>query len=314
MKVNKYLLIFIGLFLILSIAVSFLLYKFFPLLIHHTIYYCQEMIYSFSLQMPTGFGLFIFAIILITLLVTIVKLVSLFLHMHRFRRSLHKSVSFSPLLRSLLKEMSLVNKVAMTPSEKPFAFCFGIKSPKIYISTKLVSLVTKSELKTILLHEKYHLEHHDALTLLIAHIAASLFPFIPLLSDLIDSYRTEREIMADKAAIKENAHRHLVSIFKKLLLYEPNHYVSVLPAIADPHTLDARIKSLVHNKEYQHIIVLKNIFISLFSLCVIALFIVAPVHAIELHESGQDVMILCSSRFPSHPNAFLLPGNHSFIR
>ena len=85
-------------------------------------------------------------------------------------------------------------------SEKPFAFCFGIRSPKIYVSSALISLFTKDEFETILCHEKHHLESRDALTLLVAHMVESLFPFFPLLSDLIMAYRTEREMLADRAA------------------------------------------------------------------------------------------------------------------
>ena len=306
MIVNKYVLIFTSLFLFLSISVSLLLYKFFPLLIHHIIYYCREMIHSFSFQIPGGLGMFVFIAILVVLLITGVKLFLTFLHMYRFRTNLLKSVSLPLSLTSFLEKIHLQDKVVIVQNEKPFAFCFGIRHPKIYISTKLVALVTSSELKIILLHEKYHLEHHDALTLLVANIAASLFPFFPLLSDLIVSYRTEREILADKAAIKGNPHTHLISIFKKLLQYEPDYTYSVIPAIADPQTLEARIRSLVQGNHYKHTVVLKNVLISLFSLSIIALFIMTPVNAIELHENGHDVMLFCLNSFSSPVQSSLI--------
>ena len=253
------------------------------------------MIHSLSFQIPGGLGVVVFITISITLLITAVKLFSTFKHIYIFRKQLLKNVSPASSVILLLKEMRLIDKVVVVQNDKPFAFCFGIRSPKIYISTKLISLVSTSELKTILLHEQYHLEHHDALTLLVANIAASLFPFFPILSDLIISYRTEREILADKAATKGNSYKHLLSIFKKLLKYEPDYTYSVVPAIADPQTLDARIRSLVKGVHYQHTVILKNILISLFSLGIIALFIMTPVKAIELHESGHDVMLLCSN-------------------
>src|SRR3989344_658713 len=306
MIVNKYVLIFTSLFLFLSISVSLLLYKFFPLLIHHTIYYCREMIHSFSFQIPGGLGMFVFIAILVVLLITGVKLFLTFLHIYRFRTNLLKSVSLPLSLTSFLEKIHLQDKVVIVQNEKPFAFCFGIRHPKIYISTKLVALVTSSELKIILLHEKYHLEHHDALTLLVANIAASLFPFFPLLSDLIASYRTEREILADKAAVKGSSHAYLISIFKKLLQYEPDYTYSVIPAIADPQTIEARIRSLVQGINYQHTIVLKNVFVSLFSLSVIALFIMIPVNAVELHENGHDVMFFCLNSFSSPVQSSLI--------
>lgn len=295
MKLNKYLLIFISLFLILNISIGFLLYKFFPLLVHHTIYYCREMVHFLSFQLLEGLGMIVFITISITLLIVIVKLFSTFFHIYRFRKTLRRRVFLPNFFLPLLNEMNLGDKVILTQNDKPLAFCFGIRSPKIYVSTKLVSLVTMSELKTILLHEQYHLEHHDALTLLVAYIAASLFPFFPLLSDLITSYRTEREILADKAAVKGSLDKNLISIFKKLLLYEPTYNSSMIPAIADPKTFDARIRSLVQGIQYEHSVALKNILISIFSLGIIGLFIMVPVNAIELHESGRDVMLLCLS-------------------
>jgi len=309
MKVNKYLLIFISLFLILSISVSLLLHKFFPLLIHHTIYYCREMIHS-----P---GIVVFITLSMVLLFTAIKLFSIFLHIYQFRKKLFNSIPLPHSYTPLPKEIHLIDKVVVVQNDKPFAFCFGIRSPKIYISTKLVSLVSSYELKTILLHEQYHLEHHDTLTLLVANIAASLFPFFPLLSDLITSYRTEREILADKAAIKGNSHKHLISIFKKLLKYEPDYTYSIIPALADPQTLDARIRSLVKGVNYQHTVALKNVFISLFSLGIIALFLMTPVNAVELHESGHDVMLLCSnaqSCVSYCQHTIFTPVNSSFIR
>jgi len=259
------------------------------------------------------------------LLFTAIKFLATLFRIYRFRRYLFKNTSEHTPFAPLLKNLNLIDKVVTIQSEKPFAFCFGIRYPKIYISTKLISLVTKLELKTILLHERHHLEHRDTLTLLIANIAASLFPFFPLLSDLITAYRTEREILADKAAIKGNSHRNLISIFKKLLQYEPDYNFFVIPAIADPQTLDARIQSLIQGIQYRHTIALKNALISLFSLCIISAFIIAPINAIELHENGRDVMILCSNAqecvsyckqtfmSPVQTNNFSTPANPPFV-
>jgi beta-lactamase regulating signal transducer with metallopeptidase domain len=198
--------------------------------------------------------------------------------------------------RPLLKKIDLVNKVVTIQSKKPFAFCFGVNSPKIFISTKLISISTRIELKAILLHEKYHLEHRDALTLLVAHTLESLFPFFPILSDLILAFRTERELLADKAAINGSTRGNLISVFKKLLRYErTTEEYSFVPAIVDNRTLDVRIRAVTQNKQYRHAFSLKNIFVSLFSLSMIIFFVITPVKALELHQDGQDVMVLCSN-------------------
>ncbi|MFA5770818.1 MAG: M56 family metallopeptidase [Patescibacteria group bacterium] len=295
MKLNKHLLIFVSLLLFLGTLISIIIYKFIPVLVHHTIYYCQVMAHTLSLQMPENLGMFIFIVIYSVIFFTAIKFFSTLLRIYRFRSFLQKNVFKYTTLMPLLKNLNLVNKVVTIKSKKPFAFCFGIKSPKIYISTKLIDLSNQSELKTILLHEQHHLEHRDALTLLVAHIIESLFPFFPLLSDLILAYRTERELLADKAAIKKNSRVHLISVFKKLLNYELSYDFRIAPAIADLHTLDSRIRAVTQNRQYHHIFSFKNKLISLFSLSVIIFFIIAPVSALELHKDGRDVMILCSS-------------------
>ncbi|MEK7096998.1 MAG: M56 family metallopeptidase [Patescibacteria group bacterium] len=295
MKLGKHFLIFVSLLLILGTLVSMVIYKFIPLLVHHTIYYCQAIAHTLSFQMPENLGMIIFIIIYAVIFYTAIKFISTLLRIYRFRSYLQKNVFNHANLTPLLKNLNLINKVITIQNEKPFAFCFGIKSPKIYISTKLIDLSNQSELKTILLHEQHHLEHRDALTLLIAHTIESLFPFFPLFSDLILAYRTERELLADKAAIKKNTRVHLISVFKKLLNHELSYDFTFAPAIADPHTLDARIRAVTQNRQYRHIFSLKNILISLFSLSVIIFFIIIPVRALELHEGGRDVMVLCSS-------------------
>ncbi|MEK7177443.1 MAG: M56 family metallopeptidase [Patescibacteria group bacterium] len=295
MKLGKHFLIFVSLLLILGTLVSMVIYKFIPLLVHHTIYYCQAIAHTLSFQMPENLGMIIFIIIYAVIFYTAIKFISTLLRIYRFRSYLQKNVFNHANLTPLLKNLNLINKVITIQNEKPFAFCFGIKSPKIYISTKLISLSTKSELQVILLHEQHHLEHRDAFTLLIAHTLESLFPFFPLLSDLILAYRTERELLADKAAINGNDRMHLISVFKKLLRYESATDSAFVPAIIDHHTLDARIRAVTQNRQYRHVFSLKNIFISLFSLSVILFFITVPVTALELHEGGRDVMILCSN-------------------
>jgi len=283
MKANKHLLIFLSLFLLLGTLVSVVVYKFFPLLVHHTVYFCQKMTHALSLQLPGNVGMSFFIIIFIVLLFTAIKFIATLLRIYRFRSHLLKNTSKYTPFAPQLKNLGLINKVVTVQNEKPFAFCFGIRSPKIYVSSALISLFTKDEFETILRHEKHHLESRDALTLLIAHIVESLFPFFPLLSDLIMAYRTEREMLADKAAVQGGANKNLISIFHKLLRYEPDHNYAMVPAITDPHTLEVRIRSLMHGSLYHPIVSWKNALLSLFSLGVMFFFIMVPVGATELH-------------------------------
>jgi len=294
MKVNKYLLVFLGLFLFLGTLVSTVVYKFFPLLVHHTVYFCQKITHALSLQLPGNLRMFFIIIIFVVLLFTAVKFFATLLRIYRFRSHLLKNTSRHTPFAPLLKNLGLIDKVVTIQSEKPFAFCFGIRSPKIYVSSALISLFTKDEFETILRHEKQHLESNDTLTLFVAHIVESLFPFFPILSDLIIAYRTEREMLADKAAIQGGANINLISVFNKLLRYKPNYNHTMTPAIADLHTLEIRIRSLMHGSLYRPIISWKNALLSLFFLGVMFFFIIVPIEATELHVDGHDVMVFCA--------------------
>ena len=77
MKLGKHFLIFVSLLLILGTLVSMVIYKFIPLLVHHTIYYCQAIAHTLSFQMPENLGMIIFIIIYA---VIFTQLLNLFLH------------------------------------------------------------------------------------------------------------------------------------------------------------------------------------------------------------------------------------------
>ena len=119
-----------SLFLLLGTLVSMVMYKFFPLLVHHTVYFCQKMTRALPLQLPGNWGMFFFIIIFIVLLFTTFKFFATLLRIYRFRRRLLKNMSRHTPFAPLLKDLGLIGKVVTIQSEKPFAFCFGMRSPK----------------------------------------------------------------------------------------------------------------------------------------------------------------------------------------
>lgn len=150
------------------------------------------------------------------------------------------------------------------------------------------------ELEAILIHEKYHLEHRDGLIMLFATTTKSLFPFFPLFKDLVKNYQIEREVQADHAAIqKVGRPQSLISVLQKLLMYEPIKDLAFMPAMADPDTLEFRIKALVGTtlpaKGYSKF----NILLSILSMAILTTLLIVPVQAVEIHDQGVDVMMVC---------------------
>lgn len=307
MKLNKYLFIFSSLFVFLLMSYLIILFKFFPVLFHHTIYFCQEMIKALSLGLPGDFGNFVFVILSLSLTYATIRLLASILRIFSFRKSLTKIIIENKTISSITQKPDLENKVVLLRSDKPFAFCFGIRNPKIYISTKLLTITSPGELESIIQHEKYHLENKDTLIMLLANLLKSMFIFFPVFSDLIRIYKQDRELKADKYAIRQyNGKKSLSSVLQKLLRYD---FVTLplTPNMADADTLETRIKSLLNQDIPRKKIAVKNILISFVSLIVLLELTVTPVKGVNQINENHHEKITCSEL--SFTPAYFSPVN-----
>lgn len=296
MKIHNYLLGFAATLLFLTFGHIIVIYKYFLVLIHHGLYYCQEMAKSLNLQLPSEYGKILGGILVLAVVFTLFKLFKSVLNIFAFRKSLLSKKHEHPAsLMHLSVSLGIQEKVLVFTQTKPQAFCFGIRNTKIYISTGLVQLMNQKELEVILRHEKYHLEHRDTLTLLLATMIESLFPFFPVVSDFIRVYRTDREVAADNAAITNVTDKQsLKDVLRKLIQYETDINPILLPAMMSVDTLEARIRSMNLIDNTYKKIGLRNLGLSILSLVALLGLMLTPVNAIELHEDGRDVVLLCN--------------------
>lgn len=307
MRPNKYLLLFSVLFIILLLSYSVILFRFFPILFHHAVYFCREMIKSLSLGLPEDFGSIVFAALALSLIYAIFNLLSSVMKIYRFRKSLSSFITDDKTVHPLLKKLNLKNKVIILRNDKPAAYCFGILNPKIYVSKGMLNLVNKRELEIILRHEKYHLENRDCATQLLAVLIESLFPFLPVFSDLIRLYRHDREIKADRQAAGEAREKQVLSsVLAKLLRFDYAPLPGVA-ALSDTDTLEARIKSLRSLELPAKKLPVNNILISLASLFIFFGLVFSPVRAMEHHRENHHEKIICSE--PLYSPAYFSPLN-----
>ncbi len=293
-KIHKQQVAFLGLLGAFFVLTTAILNKYVPLLLHHTVYYCQELLNSFSIQLPKGLGFSVFGIALILMAVVAIKIVMTVIKIQRFRHHLLAKRVKNDQLKFLEKKLALNDKVVLMKDSRPQAFCFGMRNPKIYISTGLLDITTTHELEAVLRHEKYHLDHKDGLTLLLGSVTASLFPFFPVLTDLVNQYRIKRELNADHAVVNSMPNASaLVSILKKLITQEYAPVYAFTSSLAEWDTLELRIKTLLKQKSNRAHFSLTRIGISIISGVVMYVLLAVPVNAIELHDSQQDVMMLC---------------------
>lgn len=292
--INKNLFVFTGLIFLLGISFLVFLQKLSPL-IYHTTYYCQSFINSLSLPIPYYFGIIPFLLFFVFFLIATIKLVVIYGKVQLSRKRLLRNCRSNTSFNTLLGKLKLEKKTYLIEDKKLFAFCLGIRNPKIYISTSLVDILTPEELETVLRHEQYHLNNRDTLIMLIASVGESLLPFFPLISDFLRNYRIEREIKADADAIQGFGDEEpLISALRKLLT-TPSIATVTVSAIADQDTLEPRIRALVKKETHFKRFKAKHIFISIFSVLVMSLITLAPVKAFEIHHEGKNAMMICTN-------------------
>ena len=291
---SKNLTLFSGLLVLVGTLLLLTFQKLTPL-IGHVTYYCQSLLLSANMiPIPYFLSITPFVILLLVFSLSIIKFVILNTKIMFLKHKLKKNITNNYKLKLVITKLGLGDKVLLAKSDTPFAFCLGVRNPKIYISTGMLSKLTSKELEVVLLHEQYHLENHDSMTSIVAYIANSLFPFFPLIHDLIKKYKIEREIKADNFAVTQIGDRYpLVLALKKLLAF-PTEQTLSLASIADQDTLEPRIYTLINKPYIRRQFRLRHLFVTLFSSLVLATIIILPVDARELHHEQHDVMMLCT--------------------
>lgn len=270
--------------------------KFTPF-IHDITYFCQSFLSTNAIAIPYFVTLLPFAIGFLIFAFSVGKVLFLTIKIKILKYKLRGEVVVNHEVEDIIKNIGLEEKVNIIKANDTFAFCLGLKHPNIYISTSMINKLNQEELIAVLKHEEYHLNNHDSLTMMIASVVHSLFPFFPLISDLIDKYRIEREVKADAFAVKsmDNSASSLITALRKLLEY-PSAESKVYAAIADEDTLEPRIHALV-NKEYKRKpFKISNVLITVFSFLLVSAVVALPIYATELHHDHYDVMLLASEK------------------
>ncbi|GEM_PF-2520624 len=117
-----------------------------------------------------------------------------------------------------LQRLHLEGRVDVVAVSHPYAFCYGLRRPRVCISLGLIELLSTDELSAILYHERHHLKRHDPLKVLFARSLTSAFFYLPIVRDFEHHFILWSEICADKTAVKEQGSRsHLASALYRLL-------------------------------------------------------------------------------------------------
>jgi len=85
--------------------------------------------------------------------------------------------------------------------ELPQAFCAGLLTPRVYVSSGAVALLDETALDAVLAHEAHHARRRDPLRLAAGRVAARALFFMPGLGELVRRQQDLAELGADESAI-----------------------------------------------------------------------------------------------------------------
>jgi beta-lactamase regulating signal transducer with metallopeptidase domain len=88
--------------------------------------------------------------------------------------------------------------------ERPLAFCAGLFTPRVYVSSGAVAMLDETALNAVLAHEAHHARRRDPLRLAVGRVLARGLFFVPRLGELVRRHQDLSELSADETAMNAN--------------------------------------------------------------------------------------------------------------
>lgn len=164
------------------------------------------------------------------------------------RRVQSRSGPLPDALAPLASSLGLRGRLVYVVDPAPYAFCYGLFSPKVCISSGMAQKLSAEELRAVLLHEIEHGERRDPLKVLASRsLAAALF-LVPVAASLRDRYLLQKEIDADSRAVEGTSPKVLAGALLKLQRSRSHRSLAELAAAAvGPfNVLAERVRRLAH--------------------------------------------------------------------
>lgn len=266
-----------------------------PLFIADALYFCRQVLTSTFFQIPQSF----FGIIALSLgAIIVLGLLSFFAQAYMTKRLIKELLKKKAPLPRRVKEcvdsLGLTNSVYLIWDTHIFSFCYGLITPRILLTTALVSRLRGDELHAVLLHEKAHLLNRDPLKQLLGKAIATMFFFLPIFSQLHRFMNAANEIVADTFVLQsQGTTTHLRNALRKIIATPP-HGISQFPGIANPTDLEIRVYSLITPTYIHHF---RPSFLSIVTSMLffaISFFVLqAPVNAIQPNPAQAPASMVC---------------------
>jgi Zn-dependent protease with chaperone function len=189
--------------------------------------------------------------------------------------------------------LGLAGRLDLVDLAVPVAFCYGYLRPRVLVSTGLVELLPPRELEALLLHEREHLRQRDPLKVAAGKLLAASTFFVPLLTALYRRFLVEKELAADRAAIREQAGAASLSA-ALLRLLEQQAPGSPAFGAGSSDALEARLDALLGSPRR---LAAPLGFRQLAASLIVALLAVLPLFAwplqVDAHEENRPLVADC---------------------
>lgn len=138
----------------------------------------------------------------------------------------------------------LSGRVVLIDVGTPFSYVYRAFSPRVAVSRGLLTTLAGAEVRAVLEHERYHVTNLDPLKLAVIRVIRSTLFMLPTLETLHRRYLTDRELAADRRAVRACGRGPLVAALHKVVEDPDSTSLGIGAAIAAPASLDARVHQL----------------------------------------------------------------------
>jgi hypothetical protein len=134
--------------------------------------------------------------------------------------------------------------VLLVGDDAPYSFAYGLRRPKVVVSTGLVTCCSDGELTAVLEHERYHVLARDPLKVALTRTLSAAGFYLPALRSLHRRYIIGRELAADRRAVGRHGVAPLAGALYRSVNGVPNLELSAAAALGGADALDLRLAQL----------------------------------------------------------------------
>lgn len=153
-------------------------------------------------------------------------------------------------VRVAAREAGLEGRVVLIDAGSACSFVLGLRSPRVVLSTGLLSRLSAEELQAALEHEHYHVLSLDPLRSTVARVVVAALFFLPVLRTINRRYEAGRELAADRRAATLVGRRPLAGALLKAMEGASEEEPAAI-ALAAPAVMDSRLVQLETGRESQ---------------------------------------------------------------